>query len=84
MNGQHKHPRMGQHSHVAQLNAAGRYLASMHGVRLVDVEAMTVGFNAPEEYLADTHHHKEFVDYAILNIYLHLIQDARNMLGSSS
>lgn len=58
---------------VAQLNAAGRHLASLYNYHLVDVEQMTNSFYIGYLYLKDTHHPATFVNFNVLNIYLNLI-----------
>eukprot|EP00884_Botryococcus_braunii_P012782 jgi/Botrbrau1/21504/Bobra.174_2s0012.2 len=75
--GKHGHFEIGTHSQVAQLNAAGRHLASVYNYHLVDVEQMTSSFYIGYLYLKDTHHPATFVSFNVLNIYLNLIRQVQ-------
>ena len=67
--------KLGKHAHIAEMNAAGRQLAAVHGLELIDVETMSVGFNTAKEYLSDWLHTKDFFNYSLLNVYLNMVKD---------
>ena len=69
----HKYETMGQKTHLAQLNAAARDLASEHCVIVIDAEAMMAGED-PELYLEDPIHHKPYLNSGLLNLYLNLLR----------
>ena len=73
--GWHKYLKLGQRSHLAELNSAGRHTAARLGVPLVDLAAMMEVFSG-NEHLSDDHHVKDWANYAHLNILLNLIAES--------
>ena len=73
--GWHEYMKLGQRSHLAELNSAARHTAARLGVPLVDLAVMMEAFIG-NEHLSDNHHVKEWANYAYLNILLNLVADA--------
>ena len=56
--GWNEYEKLGQRSHLAELNAAARLTAERMGVPVIDQAIMMEGFGRPEEYTLDNHHVK--------------------------
>lgn len=56
--GWNEYEKLGQRSHLAELNAAARLTAERLGVPVIDQALMMEGFWRPEEYTLDNHHVK--------------------------
>lgn len=61
--------------HIYQLNAAAKGALLRHQRwHLLDVESLVAEFVCPEEYLRDHAHYNHSVIWAILNLYLNMLQ----------
>ena len=72
-NGTMAHFILGRKAYIHQLNAAGRLVAAMEGLFLVDFEAMVAGFH-DSSYLLDTHHQSKWVSLELANVFLNLLE----------
>ncbi|KAK9817542.1 hypothetical protein WJX74_002185 [Apatococcus lobatus] len=66
------HLHLNEHSHMAQLNAAGRWSAKQAGWHVVDFEMMTSKFVHKRLYLRDRAHPSPWFLLQAVNIYLNL------------
>ena len=69
-------------NHIEQLNAAARDALQDHPRwHLMDLEALTAGFDCPQDYLRDHVHVDEHVTWNILNIYMNMLWGAWEHYG---
>jgi len=69
------HGTITRHAHVAQLNAAMRHLAGVHGYQVLDLEVMTSQFHQAGQYLADNTHPAPWLSRAVANILLNMARE---------
>ncbi len=71
--------------HMYQLNAAAKAIVLKSSRwHLMDVEALVAEFVCPQEYLRDHAHYNSAVIWAIMNMYLNMLQRFRQVAGLPS